>query len=127
MFTQERDGHLTVAVCDLGIGIPRSLPLNWSQGVLAQIFAKLPIGGSPDVNAVRVALEVGQTRTGKAHRGKGLPEIWRAVRGNPEAGILIHSNRARLAWDGKANKEHEAEFADSISGTLVMWTVKTIA
>lgn len=125
MFTQEREGKLTVAVCDLGIGIPRSLPLNWSQNLLAQLLAKLPLQGGPDVSALRVALQVGQSSTGEAHRGKGLPEIWQAVRSSPGSGILILSNKARLAWNADEDKEFEAEFEDSIFGTLVMWSVKT--
>lgn len=125
MFTQERDGKLTIAVCDLGIGIPRSLPLNWRDSVLSQIASKIASTG-PDVRAVRTALEVGKTRTMEGHRGRGLPEIWQAVRNFDGSGILIHSNHARLAWNAEERQEHEREFSNSVSGTLVMWTVPTI-
>jgi hypothetical protein len=125
MFTQERNGELTVAVCDLGIGIPRSLPLNWNSTILTQIRSALGLSSGVDVDAVKTALRVGQTSTGEKHRGKGLPQIWQAIRGNPGAGILIHSNKARLAWNSKDNKEFDHEFPDSINGTVVMSTVKT--
>lgn len=125
MFTEERDGKLTVAVCDLGIGIPRSLPLNWSESILSQIRAKLKLASGPDVTALRMALEVGQTRTGDSHRGKGLPQIWQAIRGSPGASILIHSNRARLVWNGNDDCEYERECEESINGTVVIWTVNT--
>jgi len=125
MFTEERQGTLTVAVCDLGIGIPRSLPLNWGESILAQIQSRLPLGTGPDVRSLRIALEVGQTRTGAQYRGRGLPQIWQAVRGSEGSGIMILSNKARIAWGSKTDREYETEFSDSIHGTLVMWTVKT--
>lgn len=125
MFTQERNDKLTVAVCDLGVGIPRSLPLNWSETFLAQIRSALGLAGGADVDAVKTALRVGESSTGLKHRGRGLPQVWRAIRGDSGTGILIHSNKARLAWNSDDDREFSHEFGDSIHGTLVMWTVKT--
>lgn len=124
MFSQEKDGELTVVVCDLGIGIPRSLPLNWGQSILSQLMSPFTDGG-PDVAALRASLELGKTSTGKKHRGKGLPQIWNAVQGESRAGILIHSNRGRLAWSGQTGSESSTEYDDSIFGTVIMWTLPT--
>lgn len=120
MFSQENKGKLTVAVCDLGIGIPRSLPLNWDERLLGRIFGTLSTGGT-DLTALQASLELGRTSTGRKHRGKGLPQIWNAVRADPDARILIHSNRARLSSVDGLDKGDQ--FDDSIFGTVVIWTV----
>lgn len=122
MFSQEKDGELTVVVCDLGIGIPRSLPLNWEQSVLRSLMSAFTDTG-PDVAAVRAALKVGNTSTGKKHRGKGLPQIWNAVKSDKNSAILLHSNRARLHWSGQRGTEEAKEFPGSIFGTVIMWKV----
>ncbi|MEN7535977.1 ATP-binding protein [Aurantiacibacter flavus] len=126
MLTQELEGELTVMVCDLGIGIPRSLPLKWEESVVAQLISKFDSSKGPDVKAIRTALEISKTRTQEAHRGKGLPQIWQAVREVSGRGVSIFSNRARLTWNGATDKEHEFEYSDSIKGTIVAWSVKTI-
>lgn len=125
MFTQERDGKLTVVVCDLGIGIPRSLPLNWDEKLLARILSMFSDKGQ-DVAALKASLELGRTSTNKTHRGKGLPQIWDAVKGveaNQNSGIVIYSNKARVAWSSRNSEETSFEFDDSIFGTVISWTV----
>lgn len=124
MFSELKGGLLTVAVCDLGIGIPRSLPLNWNDNVINRLMATFSRDG-PDVRAVKAAMQVGATSTSGEHRGKGLPQIWNAVRTEKNASIMILSNAARLVWNGDTEEEFAMEYSDSIAGTLVMWTVKT--
>lgn len=125
MFTQEREGYLTVVVCDLGIGIPRSLPLNWDESVISSILSTIGEGGT-DVAALKASLQLGRSSTGQSHRGKGLPQIWAAVRdGTPgqDASISIYSNKGRLEWSGKEDKEHAVQFPSSILGTVISWRV----
>lgn len=124
MFSQERDGKLTVAVCDLGIGIPKSLPLNWQPGILRRVLDSLSDTGS-DVRAIKAALKVGATSTGKGHRGKGLPQIWNTLRSSSTASISIMSNRGTLTWNGEKQEEFTVEHTTSIAGTIIMWTVGT--
>lgn len=122
MLSQVRDGLLGVTVADLGIGIPRSLPLKWPDTTLRQLFDRLVAKG-PDERAIRAAMEVGATRTGKKHRGKGLPQIWKELRDVPGAMIAIYSNKGALNWDGKNKIESSQEFKDSIHGTVISWIV----
>jgi len=122
MFSQEKDGQLTVAVCDLGIGIPRSLPMNWNPSILARLFEGLSSKG-PDARAILAALEVGTSSTQEAHRGKGLAQIWNTLRAEPSAKIAILSNRGQISWDGRTKKEAAIEHDDSIFGTMIIWTV----
>lgn len=125
MFTQERDGELTVVACDLGIGIPRSLPLNWDEKLLARILGMFGESGK-DVAALKASLELGRTSTNKSHRGKGLPQIWDAVRGieaGQNATIVIYSNKGRLSWNSIKNEENSIEYDTNIFGTVISWSV----
>lgn len=122
MFSHVSEGKLTVAVCDLGIGIPRSLPLRWEWSRLRAILDRIGLG-KPDLAAIKAALEIGATRTGQENRGRGLPQIWQDMKAHRESNILLLSNCALLGWSHKTQSEKGVEFDDSIHGTLVMWTV----
>ena len=122
MFSQERDGELTVVVCDLGIGIPRSLPIRWGMEQLQDLLTRFGIH-KPDLAAVRGALVLGETRTGRDNRGRGLPQIWWELRELGASGILILSNKAYLLWDGRKEREISYEFDQSIGGTIIAWTI----
>ena len=122
MFSEVRDGELTVAVCDLGIGIPRSLPLRWGATRIAALLSKFGLV-RPEVAAVRAALEVGATRTEQENRGRGLPQIWEDMKSHTGSNIRILSNKALLSWNQKEAKETEEEFDDSIFGTMIIWSV----
>lgn len=122
MLSQMRDGVLSITVADLGIGIPRSLPLKWPRSSLGKILDGI-VGKGADERAIRAAMVVGATSTGEKHRGKGLPQIWHEIRGTKDAMITIYSNRGNLRWDGRKNVEESQEFADSIFGTVISWSV----
>lgn len=122
MLSQVRDGELTVAVCDLGIGIPRSLPIRWGQSRIAALLSKFGVV-NPEVSAVRAALEIGATRTNEDNRGRGLPQIWEDMKAHDGANILLLSNRALLHWGSKSRVETQREYDRSIFGTMVIWSV----
>lgn len=121
MFTHENDGMLNVLVCDLGIGISRSLPLTWDRGFLKRLATYFP-GYSADAAAIRMALILGETSTGDQHRGKGLPQIWNATRSSSAGGVGILSGKAYVAYDTKTGEEHSGSFKTTLLGTLVNWT-----
>ena len=122
MFSHVRDGNLTVVVCDLGIGIPRSLPIVWGKSRVAQLLTKFGIV-RPEVAAVRAALEIGATRTQQENRGRGLPQVWGDMKTHAGAHLLLLSNKAQLYWNADEKKESEREYDESIFGTMIMWTV----
>ena len=120
MFSQEIDGLLTVVFCDLGIGIPKSLPLKKDIALLEML--KKIRGNKADAAAIRIATQLGKTSTFEDHRGKGLPQILDAVR-KAEHGICnIYSNRGQygVASDGRVI---ENQYTTSIYGTLIEWRV----
>lgn len=122
MLTQERDGQLTVAVCDLGIGFRRSLPLNWSSLTMEEIFETIR-DPEQDLAAIRASLILGSTRTGETNRGRGLPQIWNSMKLEDVGGMAIMSGKGYLRYAAANGQEHGGQYADSIMGTLIMWTV----
>jgi hypothetical protein len=121
MFTHEADGMLSVVVCDLGIGIPRSLQLNWPHKLLASIGAVFE-GEAPAVRAIKTALVLGETSTGEDHRGKGLPQVWAATQKAEEGSVGIYSDRAYVG-NTTENETISRHFGDRFLGTLVWWSV----
>ncbi len=120
MFSQQRDGFLTIVFCDLGIGIPRSLPLKQSKN-LNSLLAKFKKDRS-DVQSIRIATELGKTRTLEDNRGFGLSEILDAARKTVQGSCMIYSNKGQFGY-GAGNKLIENQFPNSILGTLIEWRV----
>ena len=124
MFSEERDGKIVVAFCDLGIGIPRSLPLNKAglYGKVKAIMSALGLNHT-DGNLIRAAMEVGKTRTLEKHRGKGLMDL-RAVLDAMGGVLQIHSNGGFYEYRAENKSEQCKTFKQmSILGTLVLWSV----
>ncbi len=119
MFSQERDGHLSVVFCDLGVGIPATVPKT-KPSLWTRIVTKL---GSPnDGDVIREAIEDSKTRTGKHYRGKGLRQLTEAIEKKPGSNLYIYSNNGCYNYksDGSASIKN---FGDSILGTLIQWRV----
>lgn len=122
MLSQEKDGQLTVAICDLGIGIPRSLPRSSSfpHKAVRDLWAALGLDNS-DASAIKVAIEMGKTRTKLKGRGKGLSDIVDAVNLSPEGSVYLASNRGVFTCHKGTTKAQN--HSNSIRGTLVHWVV----
>lgn len=121
--SQERDDELTIAICDLGIGIPKSLPrsASFSSGAVRALWRGLGLDSS-DASAIKVAVELGRTSTGQKGRGRGLSEIVAAANLSAGGGVLISSNKgAFVSFDGKSYADNHPQ---SIRGTLIHWTVR---
>ncbi len=123
MFSQEKDGLLSVCFCDLGIGIPKSVAQSglWDRSIISKIFDLLGFTSETESRLIRAALELNRTRTSQPHRGKGLPQILDVVR-TVESGFLrIHSNRGMYSFQNQV--ESMIDFSGSIRGTLIQWNI----
>lgn len=123
IFAEVLDDWLHVNFCDLGVGIPGSLPRRWEEE--AGDLVRLTISrGKKDMRMIRRAFEVGRTRTEQDHRGKGLKNIATAAR--DLGGLLtVHSNAGCVRFDYRDNKElvTEKSHKRSILGTVVQWSI----
>lgn len=118
MFSQQQHGHLVIVFCDLGAGIPRTLPMK-REAVWKRILA---LGKTRDSDVIRYAVEDSVSRTMKDYRGKGLGQIVRVVSGIPSASVHICSNRGVYSIRHGAEPE-SSSFDDSILGTLIFWRI----
>ncbi len=121
MFSQERDGLLTVVFCDLGVGIPGSLPRSSDEG-WAKWWAtmlKFGLSGRGDGYLIRGAVRHSRTRTELHHRGKGLRQIIETVSAEPSGEACIISNKGWYRIS--KGKDSYGDRRQSISGTIVMW------
>ncbi|MFW2076600.1 hypothetical protein ACG94X_02550 [Acinetobacter sp. ULE_I010] len=140
LFSHERDGVLTVCVCDLGIGISRSLTRNtpdikedWFgrfKGFITENKGKY----DRDSAAIKAAIEIGNTRTNLPNRGKGLNQIINKINTmcDHKASIAIYSNKGSYIINrglvtglpitdiinGVA-----ISFTESIEGTVIVWQI----
>lgn len=76
MFSQSKDEYLSVVFCDLGIGIPRTLPLTMPEILKRLVRLKKPI---KDSECIKKAVQHGLSRTKQPERGKGLGDIVEVV------------------------------------------------
>lgn len=124
LFTQQKDGLISVSICDLGIGIPRSLPKSqlYTVDELQERLAVIGLGSSKDSNYIKAAIDHGITRTGQGHRGKGLSEIINVVKRANKGGIRIFSNKGAYNYNSATDSEKYIEDDRSIMGTIIQWT-----
>lgn len=117
MFSQAKDGQLTVAFLDLGAGIPRTLPVK--RPAVWKRF--LRFGKNLDSRAIAYAVKDSISRTNQGHRGKGLGQIVRVVDMVPGGQVTILSNYGALSRTQGVTRR--VDYRDSILGTLIFWKI----
>ncbi|MFN3714831.1 MAG: hypothetical protein ACK4SX_14340 [Alcanivoracaceae bacterium] len=136
MFSQERKGQLQVVICDLGIGIPRTLPRS-QKPELAPVVRWMRKESRQDADVLSAVLKktagtrpVAQapedtfSRTGQVHRGRGLYNIVHAVRDIDKASIAVLSNSGGWIKSTDGDKGGaKVRFNDNIKGTIISWSI----
>jgi hypothetical protein len=118
MFSQARNDHLSVVFCDLGVGIPATLPVK--RPLIFALLQKLGLANS-DGACIEEAIKDSRTRTRTKGRGYGLGNIVNAVASMPGGIVIVMSNKGFYRMkDGVANTHN---FKDSILGTLIYWRI----
>ncbi len=118
MFSQSKDNHLSVVFCDLGIGIPRTLPIkkpNLFKQLVTMNFDNI------DSQYIKISVEYKRTRTGKPGRGRGLRDIVDSVTEQNAGIVKIYSNRGLFIKSGTNTTTHDLK--ESILGTLICWDI----
>lgn len=118
MFSQARDGMLSVVFCDLGVGIPNTLPIKKKS-----LFEKIVSLGLSESDSAYIeqAIEDTRTRTHLPGRGHGLGNIVDTVSRYEKGMVLIFSNRG--SYTLKHGKVVTHDFKENIMGTLIYWHV----
>ena len=139
MLVGTKEDSITLIVCDLGVGIPVTLPKKHPESMLKSIFKKIGIIGNGDAELIHASTFIKRTRTNQTHRGKGGADIRSITEHFPSALLSIRSNRgcyvvAGPSHHGKVSddyrvipgtdgREWSASYDGSIGGTMIEWTV----
>ncbi|ACO73416.1 hypothetical protein LHK_00421 [Laribacter hongkongensis HLHK9] len=130
MFSQEHEGKISVTFCDLGIGIPRSIPKETKESVgwraTLSSFMENFRSDQQEPALIKAAIEIGKTRTNKPNRGLGLKQIVETIDATDGGNIFIFSNYG--VYGINSNKKCKAkeiliQYSDSIMGTLIQWNM----
>lgn len=112
-------------VCDLGVGIPATVPVTKAPAVV-QAFNALQVEERKlDHNLIRVAVSQPMSRTGLQGRGRGLPEMRRLIDRVGDGMLWITSGRGHYIYArGEAERDGGFGMNQAIHGTLVVWQLK---
>ena len=132
MFCREEEDHISVAFCDLGVGIPITLPKTIEDNKEESLFKTIlqTLFGSDkdkysDGELIRAAIEIKRSRTQKRHRGKGLLDMIKAIDNTQGGRLTILSNKGCYLYnlDNTIPSEDVKNYKDSIFGTLIIWSL----
>ncbi|WP_320837314.1 hypothetical protein [Zhongshania sp.] len=121
MFSQIKDDVLTVVFCDLGVGIPRTLPIRYSK-LKAKLLATTA-KSSGDGKAIAIAIKESISRTKKSHRGRGLGQITSSIIDCEGGKVIVFSNKGYYERSNGVEKPRYGSIKDSIGGTIISWQV----
>lgn len=127
MLHKRDQGRLFIAVCDLGIGIPASLPIVHTMERVREVLARMFPGRRPtDGRMIKAALRIGRTRTGETYRGLGFSDILEIIDNISGSALNIFSNRGRLSYHSSATSRRPSikirTFKNSVLGTILVWS-----
>lgn len=131
MFCKEENDQIFVAFCDLGVGIPITLPQSLEKNKEENLFVQVRNKFFPnrkkltDGELIHAAIEVKRSRTKKNHRGKGLLDMIKVIGKTKCGNLAIFSNRGIYQYklDDLNPIENTRSYKDSISGTLILWSL----
>lgn len=118
----KRKKELLITFCDLGVGIPETLPKIYTWERIRAALSLLPGIRPNDGQMIKAAMTIGRSRTREEHRGRGLNDL-RSLIDQADAGELyIFSSKGRYRY--RAGGDEEAFNSNiSVNGTLIKWCV----
>jgi hypothetical protein len=114
--------ELLVMFCDLGIGIPKTLPKLYTWEKIREALSILPGINPSDGQMIQAAMAIGRSQTGSTNRGKGLNDLRRLVELHPNGELRIYSRAGLYVYRGNGT-ESVTNGNDKIGGTLIKWSV----
>ncbi|EKA2135044.1 hypothetical protein L2106_21660 [Citrobacter portucalensis] len=120
-FATIMNGRLITLVCDLGLGISKTLPKTQSKTFFSNIVDYIGHALSSDSDFIRASLQLKKSATKLDYRGKGGPDLQSVIEKIPNAKLAIYSNKGSYFYTnrGKANPETWFDHKQSIKGTIV--------
>ena len=111
--------ELHIALCDRGVGIPKTLPRKtWFEGLRDQV----PL--NDDAEMIRAAMEYSRTSDSLAEgRGLGGKDIQQLVLGRGKGHLTIVSGMGHYRLSGESSEETIARIKLDVSGTVIQWSI----
>ena len=128
MFSQVNQDNKTfgLAICDLGIGIPKSLPAKYPREKLRGYLENAGlVKGINDATLIRASVEIARSRKEKnAGRGHGMQYMHSIIDQLNEGTLNIYSNHGSYKYSPENGgtcylKKHKY----SVAGTIVEWHI----
>lgn len=124
-FAGVKENILVVVICDKGIGIPASLPLTRQDEIIESFKNLLKLRKLNDSAMIKIASQMGRTRTKQGNRGKGLKDIKAIIDSLNEGNLTIYSNKGyyRYFRNNKKLDDFRKDQKSSVCGTIVEWAI----
>jgi hypothetical protein len=119
-------GILTIMFCDLGVGIPDTLPKIYTMELIRSVLSLLPGIKPDDAQMIRAGMTIGRTATGVEGRGRGLNDLRRFVEDVGVGELHIFSRKGHYLYD-PVNGDKIVNYGIGMGGTLIMWSVPIAA
>lgn len=124
VFGGVKEDNAILLICDLGAGIPKTLPKEIDKSWLTRALQKIGVKTHHDAEIIQAATYLRETATKEQHRGKGLHDIKMAVEKTPGSALQIVSNRGAYALHNTKSNKLVAKlkrYTTSIRGTIIEW------
>ncbi|MGA6301004.1 hypothetical protein [Enterobacter ludwigii] len=120
-FAAIMNNRLLTLVCDLGLGISKTIPKTQSKKFFVNIIEYIGHSLNTDSDFIRASLQLKKSATKLDYRGKGGPDLQSLIAKIPNAKLAIHSNKGTYTYTNRGKVKPEAWFDNrfSISGTIV--------
>lgn len=127
----KRERSLTVVIYDQGATIPVTYAKmaatdrirKFVEGVVGSITGKAEKPFAFDGVHIEAAAKFGNSQTGDAHRGKGLPDMLNVIDQCPEGRLVILSRGGQYIYRSGGESSRSAHHR-SVGGTLIEWHVR---
>lgn len=114
--------ELMITFCDLGVGIPDTLPKLHAWEKIHSALSILPGIKPNDGEMIKAGMILGRSRTREQHRGRGLNDLRSFIDTAGAGEMYIFSRKGRYRYRA-GNDEDVWNSNISISGTFIKWTV----
>jgi hypothetical protein len=131
MFVRQEPRELSITFCDLGVGVPYSVPRlekhkSWLQESLGKVLRAVGVQSHMDGEIIQATVEYKRSRFQQDHRGNGFGNMLESIDRAGSGRLIISSNRGAYIYGRELSKvtQESRNYSDSIFGTVLYWQIK---
>ena len=119
---------LCISICDQGVGIPKTLPRQFTIEKIKNLLGRSGITEPDDAAMIKAAIELGRTATQRTYQGKGLQDIKRFIENYENATLKILSLRGEYLYlrENSIEREELISHASLFHGTIIEWRINNL-